>query len=245
MTIPPYTVKVSAKAKHARLKISMKGGLTVIVPNNFDQSRIPGILYGKRDWVRKIENRINEQRKFLYSQPTGVLPERITLRVIGEEWATEYRNTAAETVSAVERGSNRLLVFGDTVNVKACKDAIRRWLGRKTHEHIVPWLVRLAKEREVSLSDVIVKSQRTRWASCSSHKRISLNLRLLCLPEELVRYVLFHELAHCRFMNHSQEFWAEVRGFEPNFEALDTELRRAWRLIPAWLGAAPLRDSTI
>jgi predicted metal-dependent hydrolase len=146
-------------------------------------------------------------------------------------------------VSAVERSANRLLVYGDTDNTPACKEALRRWLARKTKEHIVPWLIRLAQEKGVELRNVVVKSQRTRWASCSAKKTISLNLRLLCLSEEFVRYILFHELAHCRYMNHSRRFWAEVQSFEPNYERLDAEIRNAWRYIPAWLGPSPIRES--
>ncbi len=242
MTLPAYSVRVSSKAKHARLKMSGKDGLLVIVPNGFDQSRIPGILRRKREWLTKASERLEEQRKFLSPEPPGRVPERISLRVIGEEWAIDYRTTDAETVSAVERSAKRLLVYGDTDNTQASKDALRRWLARKTREHIVPWLVRLAQEREIELRNVLVKSQRTRWASCSSKKTISLNLRLLCLPEELVRYVLLHELAHCRHMNHSRRFWAEVRSLEPNCERLDSELRTSWRHIPAWLGPRPTQD---
>lgn len=242
MTVPAYSVKISSRARHARLKVSAKDGLIVIVPEGFDQSRIPGILHRKRQWLTKVGKRLEEQRKFLSPEPPGKVPERISLRVIGEEWAIDYRTTDAETVSAVERSAKRLLVYGDTDSTQACKDALRRWLARKTREHIVPWLVRLSQEKEVELRNVVVKSQRTRWASCSSKKTISLNLRLLCLPEELVHYVLLHELAHCRYMNHSRKFWAEVRSFEPNCERLDAELRTAWRYIPAWLGPSPMRE---
>jgi predicted metal-dependent hydrolase len=240
--VPPYSIRVSPKAKHARLNISAKHGLTVVVPKGFDQSRIPGILHRKREWLTKVGERFENHRKFLSPEPPGKVPERITLRVIGEDWAIDYRATDAETVSAVERSANRLLVYGDTDNTPACKDALRRWLSRKTREHIVPWLVRLAQEKELELGNVVIKSQRTRWASCSSKKTISLNLRLLCLPEEIVRYVLLHELAHCRYMNHSRKFWAELRSFESNYERLDAELRNAWRLIPAWLGPSPMRE---
>jgi predicted metal-dependent hydrolase len=232
-------VRVSPKARHARLKVSAKDGLTVIVPNGFDQSRIPGILRRKREWLSKVAERFEEQQKFLSPEPPGKVPERVTLHMIGEEWAIDYRTTAAETVAAVERSANRLLVYGDTDNFSACKNALRRWLARKTKEHVVPWLIRLAEERELEIGNVVVKSQRTRWASCSSKKTISLNLRLLCLQERLVRYILLHELAHCRYMNHSRKFWAELRSFEPDCESLDAELRTAWRHIPAWLGPTP------
>jgi predicted metal-dependent hydrolase len=239
---PAYKIRVSPRAKHARLKVSAKHGVTVIVPEGFDESRIPGILYKKRDWLRRVEERFDEQRKFLSPDPPGMPPERISLRVVWEEWAVDYRETEAAKVSGIERGSNRLLVVGDIDNEQAVKDCLKRWLSRKSHQHLVPWTKRLAKENRLKVEKFTVKSQRTRWASCSAGRIISLNLRLLFLPERLVRYVLLHELAHTQQMNHSARFWAVVRDLEPDYEALDAELRAAWRFIPAWLGRVDSLD---
>jgi predicted metal-dependent hydrolase len=242
VTLPAFNVRVSPKARHARLKVSAKDGLTVIVPKGFDQSRIPTILHRKRDWLTNVNERFEEQRKFLSPEPPGHVPDRITLRVIGEEWGIDYRRTDAVTVSCVARAGNRVLVFGDTDNSDAVKAALQRWLSRKAHEHLVPWARRLAQENNLDVRNLTVKSQRTRWASCSAGRTISLNLRLLFLPESLVRYVLLHELAHTKQMNHSARFWALVRGLEPDYERLDAELRTAWRLIPAWLGRVTYPD---
>lgn len=242
MTSVAYKVKVSPKAKHARLKVSAKNGLTVVIPKGFDESRIPGILDKKRDWLRRVGERFEEQRKFLSPEPPGQLPERITLRVIGQDWAIDYRTTSAETVSAAERSGNRLMVYGDIDNHNAVRAALQRWLSRKAHEHLATWTRRLAQENHVSLARLTVKFQRTRWASCSASRTISLNLRLLFLPERLVRYVLLHELAHTQKMNHSALFWAIVRTLEPEYQHLDAELRTAWRFIPAWLG--PVANSS-
>ena len=70
----------------------------------------------------------------------------------------------------------------------------------------------------------------------ADYRTISLNVRLLFLPEPLVRYVLLHELAHTQKMNHSSFFWAIVQTLEPDYQRLDAELRSAWRAIPACLG---------
>lgn len=99
----------------------------------------------------------------------------------------------------------------------------------------------LAKEGGFDLRRVLVKSQRTRWASCSKNKTISLNLKLLFIPADLIRYALIHELCHTERMNHSKEFWAIVRDHEPDFRALDDKLRSAWRYVPAWLDADKMR----
>lgn len=233
--IESYAVRESARARHIRLKFSARNGLIVIVPRGFDRDRLPALLESKRPWLEAAQARHHEQRKFLVPDPPGQLPERITLRVIGQDWAVNYRATQSTLVTAVERGQGRLLVFGNVEDENAAKEALRRWLSRQTHTHLVPWLSRLAQENDLEFSRVLVKAQRTRWASCSARRIISLNIGLLFLPEPLVRYVLVHELAHTREMNHSPRFWATVRAMELRYDDLDTQLRAAWRLVPAWL----------
>lgn len=236
-----YTVKESPRAKHARLKLSLREGLVVVVPKGFDHGRIPGLLEKKKRWLEQASERIETQRKFFEPEPPGALPERLSLRGIGEEWAVDFRPTESPHVTAVERPGNRLLVFGDTDNIEACKSALRRWLNRKTHEHIKPWVKRLAQERNFDLNKVLVKSQRTRWASCSRHKTVSLNLKMLFIPEDLIRYALIHELCHTEHLNHSREFWALLKHHEPEYAKKDEKLRSAWRFVPAWLDANKMR----
>lgn len=234
-TFPAYAVKESPKATHARLKVSLREGLVITVPKGFDHNRIPGLLTKKKQWLEQAFERIEMQRGFFQPEPPDAFPEHMALRGIGEEWVVDYRPTESPHVTAVERPGNRLLVFGDTDNIKARKAALRRWLNRKTHEHIEKWLVSLAKERDFNLNGVLVKSQRTRWASCSRLKIVSLNLKLLFIQEDLIRYALLHELCHTEHLNHSREFWALLEHHEPDYVRKDEQLRSAWRFVPAWL----------
>lgn len=230
-----YEVQVSPRAHHPRLRMSARDGLVVVVPEGFDQTRIPAIMDRRRDWIRRNERRLAEQRKFLVPTPPGGPPERILLRVIGEEWGVDYRQTDAATVTTVERLGKRLLVYGSIERDNAVIDALRRWLSRKARQHLVPWLARLASEHGFDVSSIAVRSQRTRWASCSSRKTISINTRLLFLPEPLVRYAMLHELAHTVEMNHGPRFWATMQSMDPLYKVNDAELRAAWRLVPDWM----------
>ena len=235
MTPVAYQVRVSGQAKHPRLKMSAREGLVVVIPNGFDEARIPSLVEGKREWIRRTEERLRDQMKFLVPQPPGLPPERISLRAIGQDWSVTYRHTEATEVTAVERRGQQLLVYGDIEETGRVVDALRRWLARKTREHVVPWLTTLGSERGFHVTGVTVRSQRTRWASCSAHGVISLNVRLLFLPQHLVRYALLHELVHTQEMNHSRRYWTLLESIEPNYRPLDSELRGAWRLVPEWI----------
>ncbi len=207
----------------------------VVIPDGFDEARIPSVVEGKRAWIRRSEERLRDQVKFLVPRPPGVPPERISLRAIGQTWSVVYRQTEGTGVAAVERRGQQLLVYGDLEETGPVVEALRRWLARKTREHVVPWLTALGRDRGLDVAGVAIRAQRTRWASCSARGTVSLNLRLLFLPQELVRYALLHELVHIWEMNHSRRYWTLLESFEPNYRALDTELRAGWRLVPDWI----------
>lgn len=75
----------------------------------------------------------------------------------------------------------------------------------------LPRLVaRYAKKMDVSYEKVFVKAQKTRWGSCSSKGNINLNCLLTKVPPYVRKYVIVHELAHRKEMNHSEHFWKLV-----------------------------------
>jgi len=132
------------------------------------------------------------------------------------------------------KAKNPLLVFGKVEDEKACMAALQRWLHRRATEFLVPMLERMDKKTGLHFSRVFVKRQRTRWASCSKNRAISLNAKLLFLEPDLVEYCMAHELCHIEVMNHSQKFWSLVQYHSPDYKRHDYRLRDAWKSVPRW-----------
>ncbi len=102
-------------------------------------------------------------------------------------------------------------------------------------EALAPLLEACAKEMELPYRRLAVRRQRTRWGSCSTRGTISLNCCLMFQRPEVVRYLLIHELAHVRHMNHSARFWDLVARYCPDCRPLDRELLDGWRRVPSWV----------
>ena len=84
----------------------------------------------------------------------------------------------------------------------------------------------------VAVPPLRLSSARTRWGSCSHHGGISLNWRLIHMPLAVIDYVVCHELAHLKEMNHSPRFWSVVEQLCPEWRRLRLELRHHSRTIP-------------
>ncbi len=83
----------------------------------------------------------------------------------------------------------------------------------KAREKLVNRLNKLSEQHGFSYNKVFMRNQKTRWGSCSSKNNINLNMKLVRLPDEMIDYVLLHELVHTRIKNHTNAFWAELNKF--------------------------------
>ena len=95
----------------------------------------------------------------------------------------------------------------------------------EARENLEKRLSELAEQHNFQYNRVSIRSQRTRWGSCSSKDNISLNMKLLHLPQQLIDYILLHELVHTRVKNHSKDFWNELETVVPNARTVDEQLR--------------------
>ena len=96
----------------------------------------------------------------------------------------------------------------------------------KTREMVRTKLEKFNRYYNFEYLRITVRNQKTRWGSCSSNKTLSFNCKLALLPEEMVDYIVVHELCHLREMNHSKRFWDLVAQTIPNHRAIRKRLHR-------------------
>jgi predicted metal-dependent hydrolase len=197
----PYTVRRSTRASRVRVNVHPHTGVEVVIPARAPEQAAREAIGELRPWI---------ERRLLEAQ--AVLD-----RVAARGGTVPYLDTSLELVpqvgrTRVHRKGERLLVpAGDP------RPALERFYRRAARLEISLRLDRACAVAGVSYRDLVIRSQRTRWASCSANGRMSFNWRLLLAPERVLDYVVWHEVCHLEILDHSPRFWALLERRRPHY----------------------------
>jgi predicted metal-dependent hydrolase len=202
-----YSIRVSSKARYAKLQIKPYLGLEVVIPTRFPKKAVPELIKQHAGWIEKQLRKHQQQ----YAKPK--LPSDIFLAI------------ANSTTQITDFDSSD---FEDNIL------SLRQWVRQRAWEVLPPMLEGVSKTCGLSFQKVSIRSQKTRWGSCSSRGTISLNDQLIFVPAATAEYLMVHELCHTRHMNHSARFWALVESHCADFRYHESVLNRARENIPEW-----------
>lgn len=208
-----------------RRRLSMtidERGLRVGAPRCMPLADVEAFVHAHGEWVLK---KLDEHQAHA-AQRHLAIRDGVAIPLLGGEARVR-----------VIAGANRAL-WDDKMLVLAARagadlDALaRRGLQRRALEVFSGRLAFYAERLGHEPPPLGLSSARTRWGSCSSQSGIRLNWHLIHLPLTLVDYVVAHELAHLREMNHSRRFWAHVETIYPGWREARRELKERAGAIP-------------
>jgi predicted metal-dependent hydrolase len=208
----PYRIRRSDRASRVRVSVDPTGDVEVVLPRRSPASAAPAAVAELRPWIERRLREASAVRAAIAARGT-------TLPYLG----TALTLTPQAGRTRVHRAGETLLVPGDAEHASA---AIERWYRRAAAKEIAPRLDAAAQALGATYTTLSIRSQRTRWGSCSSSGAMSFNWRLLLAPAPVLDYVVWHEACHLRVMDHSPRFWALVRANCSDFEAQRRWLRR-------------------
>jgi len=224
----PYKLVKSKRAKYVRIKISASGELSVVLPWGVAAKHAHGFIQKKSHWIAKTIKAMPRSIKNEY-------PESLNLRLLDELWPLDYKKhkdtpPLLQGITIKQTGAT-LEIQGDTGDWGDTQKALNKWCRLKAKPIFNKMLEVLAEEHGFHFNKLSIRSQKTRWGSCASNKNISLNSKLLLMPENVVKYVMIHELCHTLEMNHSSRFWRLVEDCDPQYRENRKQLKRLGKLI--------------
>lgn len=208
-------------AKRFILRIYPEEGIKVTLPESASRMAAEKFAIRHKKWVQERKSMIRQ--KPAYTPDTRLQTKAHALDV--------QPHTRSDMLVRVLEG--RIMVrYPDIMNPKdeQVQDATRRGielaLRKEAHEYLIPRLKQLAAHYGISYGGVRIKRMKSRWGSCSAKNNINLNIYLMQLPNELIDYVLLHELAHIKEKNHQKGFWKLLNSMTDNrAKQLDRRLR--------------------
>ena len=197
------TIRESRRARRLILQVQPPHGIEVVVPHRTPRQEVERFISRNKDWIRRAQDEISRR----YPEELRWLPSEIELRALRRRWRVEYPAQQAHR-PRLRVESARLTVETAGGHPHAAARLLRRWLMDVARRELKPRLKRLGAQHGLCFARSQVRTQRTRWGSCSSSGTISLNACLLFLDPALMRYLMIHELCHLRYLDHSPRFWA-------------------------------------
>ncbi|MSU36306.1 MAG: M48 family peptidase [Pedosphaera sp.] len=207
----------SSRARCYRLTLRPNGSARCTIPVRGSESGARQFVERCRPWLTR---RLSQHRT--------------AARPISDEWqlGTEIWWRGERTRISIDGIPPQVRLGNDTLGTPpATGDTFERVLrGRMlalSRIELPARLLELALPLGFHPERVSVRNQRSRWGSCSRHGTISLNWRLIQTPASVRDYILLHELAHLRHLNHSDRYWKEVARICPEYERAELWLRKS------------------
>ena len=214
--IVEYTLRRSARCRSITLTVDERG-LRVGAPWRAGEHAIAGQLRRHADWVlRKLEEWAERRT------PPRSWRDGETIMLLG----APLRLTLHSSPRAPEMDQGRLLVgCGAPHETALVETAVRRWLREQALACFGERVANYVPSLQVQVPEIRLSNARSRWGSCHPAGHIHLNWRLIQLPLPLVDYVVVHELAHLKELNHSSRFWRLVAQVIPDHAERRAEIR--------------------
>jgi predicted metal-dependent hydrolase len=211
-----YTLK-RRKRRSIGLSIDERG-LIVSVPLRASEKWLQSVLQEKADWVvEKLDCWQTYSPNANRWQDGGMidyLGELLVLRVVHGLFATPVQLLGKELWVFVVDGSE-----------KTIEQAVSNWYRQEAQQFYTRRAAHYAQLLNVMPRTVKLSEAKTQWGSCTAQGSVRLHVHLIKLPPRLIDYVVVHELAHLRELNHSAAFWQLVESVCPDYKILRSELK--------------------
>lgn len=212
----PILYRRHARARNYVMRLRHDKTVLVTIPRRGTREFARQFVASRKRWLEK-------QWRILQARPTPpqVLRPGMEILLRGRPVVLELRRNGEGW--ELQFGPERTPLANPEGNLRPAleqhlRNLARAQLARRAEE--------LARQQASQVKHIVVRNQRSRWGSCSCNGTVSLNWRLIQLPDAVRDYIIIHELTHLRHLNHSPLFWREVGKACPDYRAAEEWLKR-------------------
>ena len=202
-------VTFSKNRRSKNIKISVKPDKSVLVSFPFycSSKEVLSFVQNNEEWIwqqqRKMESRRN---KFDVNSEIKTKLHRIKF-ILGEKYNIETKKDTIQ-ITVTDFNSDKTQDYIEDILTQIYRFEAKKLLPQK--------LTELAEKYNFEYQKITIRNNKRNWGSCSSKNNISLNLQMMKLPNNLIDYILLHELVHTEIKNHGEKFWEKLNSITNN-----------------------------
>lgn len=215
-------VRIGRHFRNLSLRMAPDKGVWVNVPLDFSYSDVVEFIRKHLEWIDKNQEKFEAHKvESLYSLGDKIKTRLHTIELLQHAGASyEWREFGSEVKLYAPSPVNKELL------TKVAKQLMVQVM-RKECKMLLPERVKQLAERcGFKYGKLSFRNNSSNWGSCSCENNISLNVKLMLARDEVIDYVIIHELCHTKVKNHSDEFWSLVERFCPDYKTLRKELKQ-------------------
>lgn len=208
-------------------------GLEVRAPRWATVASVEAVLHEKSAWIlRKLQESQERQKQMCHT----VIEWRdgASLPFLGEQWLVRLDPEHQSPQASYQETSPKCLPIALSIHAQPgqIRDAVQAWLMQQAKLNFTQRLDHFAPQLGVQWKRLSLSNASSRWGTASADGSIRLNWRLIHFKQDVIDYVVVHELSHLRVMNHSPQFWETVGSLVPDYQqrrhALNEEVLPQW-----------------
>ena len=218
-------LKKSFKAKNISIKIKPFEGVLVTVPMLVSFKLAEDFVKTKIKWINKNLSKVQKQEQSytFFSANNSFKTRSHLVNITSTELS---KNTVHIENTNVKVLISKKLSISSEENQLYIRNIILEIWRKEAKEYLPRRVKALAIDHNFNYQKLTIKNTKSRWGSCSFDNNINLSLHLMRISNELIDYVILHELVHTKVKNHSSKFWETLEKHCPNSKILDKELKK-------------------
>ena len=205
--LPDHVViKRSTRARRMALRLDPQNRIfTLTLPRGMSLRKAQRFAEEHEDWMQECLSELAPQIRI---EDGGILP------ILGQRTSIKVERDEQRKTTSIELDGKILRV---RTNLDDPAPRIKRYLKTLAKERITELAHEKAKKLGKRINKIQIRDTKSRWGSCSEDGNLNFSWRLILAPHEALDYVIAHEVAHLKHMDHSDAFWAVCRKLSDEY----------------------------
>lgn len=220
--IKPDKIKLTSR-KNISIKIDRQGKLIVSAPRYADLNKVFDFIKEKEKWIiekqTQITSTLNLNNDLINYEEILFLGKKYPVIYIKNQTEIELTDKALCVPSSFNFSRDRI------------SKNLKNWYISNAEVILIDRAKQLLKYLNLSCKSLSIINSKAKWGMCDNNKNIYLNYKLLFLSHNLIDYVIIHEITHLIELNHSQNFYNELKRVLPNYKQYSAQLKKCGFLL--------------